>query len=117
MNLFDLNTQEINSVDESLPLWSIKVGDYQYILYTTNKALVFKGENKEPVYEITSLGCTCPGDRYSSNACKHRKVISFIGDGSAVPPIEGTAVKAKHPINTVSNKSDLLDGGFEALFE
>jgi len=91
LNLSDLNLE----VDSGHPMWSVMAGDYRYVLYTTGKALVFKGDNREPSYEVTQVGCTCPGDRYSSNPCKHRKALTYIGDGSAVPSEEDTAVRAK----------------------
>jgi len=95
MSLFNLTELNIEVDQNSQPMWSIVVGDYRYVLFSTNKALVFKGENQEPSYEITPVGCTCPGDRYSSNSCKHRKTISFLGDGSTAPPVEGIAARAK----------------------
>ena len=108
LNLSELNIEVDN---DSFPMWSIIVGDYRYVLYSTSKALVFKGDNEEPSYEVTSVGCTCPGDRYSSNACKHRKAISFLGDGSAVPSVGDTAVRAKQgSVESVDYDMDDLFG-------
>lgn len=92
-----INLSEINlEVDSaSTPMWSITLDGYRYVLYSTYKVLIFKNDAKEPSYEITPVGCSCPGDRYSNSTCKHRKIVSFLGDGSAAPPIEGTTVKAK----------------------
>lgn len=105
-----LNLSELNlEVDAGSPMWSVSVGDYRYVLYTTGKALVFKGDNSEPSYEVTPVGCTCPGDRYSSNPCKHRKALTFLGDGSAAPPEEGTAVRAKEASESIDyDVEDLL---------
>lgn len=104
VNITDLNT----SIDvASKPVWSVAIDGYRYILYSTNKALIFKGENKEPSYEVTSFGCSCPGDRYSDKPCKHRKQLQYLGDGSAVPPIEGTAVKVKQANKSILNTDDL----------
>ena len=114
MSLVNLSELSLNIDDDSKPVWSIIVGDYRYILYSTNKALVFKGDNKEPSYEITPVGCSCPGDRYSSNSCKHRKVISYLGDGSAVPPVEGTTVGAKQVKDDIKVNYSLP---FDDLFE
>ena len=114
MSLVNLSELNLNIDDNSTPVWSVIVGDYRYILYSTNKALIFKGLSKEPSYEITPVGCSCPGDRYSSNPCKHRKVISFLGDGSAVPPIEGTTVKTNQ-VKDDSNFNYSLP--FNDLFE
>lgn len=86
MGLLDLSKINLNIETDSKPLWSVVLGDYRYVLYTTHKALVFKGEAEEPSYEITPIGCSCPGDRYSQNACKHRKAVSFLGDGSFQAP-------------------------------
>jgi hypothetical protein len=106
LNLINISELNIEVDAGSKPMWSIVVGDYRYVLFSTNKALIFKGDNQEPSYEVTPVGCTCPGDRYSSNACKHRKAISFIGDGSAEPPVEDTSVRANQP-----------DISFDGLFE
>lgn len=95
MSLVDLSSLNLDVEGTAVPQWSVKVGDYRYVLFTTGKALVFKGGSEEPSYEITPLGCSCPGDRYNSNPCKHRKAITYLGDGSAVPPEEGTTVEAK----------------------
>jgi len=83
-----VNFSELNlSIDQdSKPLWSIMIDKYRYVLYSTNKALVFKDEDKEPSYEVTPIGCSCPADRYRSDACKHRKTISFLGDGGSGTP-------------------------------
>ena len=105
-----LNLSELNlEVDAGHPTWSVMVGDYRYVLYTTGKALVFKGQNIEPSYEVTPVGCTCPGDRYSSNPCKHRKALTYLGDGSAVPPEEGTTVRVREDSSDISyDLEDLL---------
>jgi len=109
MSLVHLSELNIEVEQDTRPMWSIIVGDYRYVLYSTNKALVFKGENKEPSYEVTAISCTCPGDRYSSNACKHRKTITYLGDGSVVPPVEDTTAKTKQPEDE--------DISFDGLFE
>lgn len=113
MSLINLSELNLNIDQDAKPVWSVTLGDYRYILYSTNKALVFKGENKEPSYEITPVGCSCPGDRYSSNACKHRKAISYLGDGSAAPPVEGTPVRTKQVMDDINNYSLPFDDLFE----
>lgn len=95
MSFLDLSTLNLEAVSDSVPQWSVKTGEYRYVLYSTGKALVFKGDSQEPSYEVTPLGCTCPGDRYNSNPCKHRKALTFIGDGSSTPPEEGTVEKTR----------------------
>ena len=110
MSLIHLSELNIEVEKDAQPLWSIIVGDYRYVLYSTNRALVFKGDNREPSYEVTAISCTCPGDRYSSNACKHRKTITFLGDGSAVPSVGDTTMKAKQVEESV-------DISFDGLFE
>jgi len=95
MGFVNLSELDIEVEAGSKPLWSVIIGDYRYVLYSAGKALVYKGDSREPSYEVSPVGCTCPGDRYSSNPCKHRKAISYIGDGSAAPPIEDTAVRVK----------------------
>lgn len=116
MSLVNLSELNLNIDQDSRPVWSIIVGDYRYVLYSTNKALVFKGENNEPSYEITPVGCSCPSDRYKNDACKHRKIISFIGDGSAVPPEEGTTVRAKEGNTPVDFQDTESIGSIDDLF-
>lgn len=104
MALFNLSDIDISDGGDGQPVQTVIAGEYRYVMYKTGKALVFKGENKEPSYEVTPMGCTCPGDRYSSNPCKHRKAISYLGDGSAVPPVEGTTVKTKDFVNNTQEE-------------
>lgn len=120
MGFVSLTELSLDIDSNSKPLWSIVVDEYRYVLYSTNKALVFKGDNKEPSYEITPIGCSCPGDRYNNNACKHRKIVSFLGDGSAAPPVEGTAVKSKQEkVTDTKSKiiNDISESDLNILFE
>lgn len=117
MGLVNLSELDLAIDQGSKPIWSIIVGDYRYILYSTNKALVYKGNSTEPSYEITPVGCTCPSDRYSSEACKHQKVLSFLGDGSAVPPVEGTAVRTKDFINSSEKQTSEVTYNINDLLE
>ena len=80
MAVVSLSDISLETKEESRPQWSVVVGTYRYVLYNDGRALVYKGESTEPNYEITRLGCSCPADRYRSDACKHRKAISFLGD-------------------------------------
>jgi hypothetical protein len=107
MGLFDLSDLDIDGSGTE-PTKSVKDGAYTYEFYPAGKVLVYKGEQEVPSYEVTPMGCTCPGDRYSSNPCKHRKMVSSLGDGSAVPPVEDTAVRAKETSDDLFSLDDLL---------
>lgn len=84
MPIVDLATTEDHS--GLVPLWRITIEDYHYVLYSGQKALVFKGESSIPAYEITSTGCNCQAAMYGNANCKHRQAISWVGDGGFTPP-------------------------------
>ena len=108
MALIDISNIDLDSDGDSRPLWTVVADGYKYVLFTNHKALVYKGDNEEPSYEVTPVGCSCPGDRYSSNLCKHRKALLYIGDGSAVPQEEDTSVSVKEFVELDYDSEDLF---------
>ena len=100
---------DLSSIDISTPLWQLNFDGYRYVLFSENKVLVYKGDKQEPSYEITSIGCSCPSDRYRSDMCKHRKVISWIGDGSSgIPVMQEPEVAGILAESQVINLNDLM---------
>jgi hypothetical protein len=100
----------------AVPLWSFEKDGYRIVLFSKNKFLIYKNEEEEPSYEVTALGCSCPADKYRSEMCKHRKLASFVGDGSSSKShkvkLEDTVIQQDSMINIL----DLSLGGSD-LFE
>ena len=65
-----------------------------------------------PRYEITPIGCSCPADRYRSDACKHRGVVSFLGDGSSGSPDMDPELNT----NQKDNSDRVLEHSLDDLF-
>ena len=107
-NLIDISSANVGeSVDSSRPLWEVPIGNYRYVLFGVNKVLVYKGDAEAPTYEITNFSCSCPGDRYNANPCKHRKAISYLGDGSPSTPPTADLGVTERPTRSRPSPQDL----------
>jgi len=108
MGFLDLSKDSLDIRHDSQPMKIVEDGAYRYVLYSTEKALVFKGGNEEPSYEITPVGCSCPADRYRNDVCKHRKFILALGDSSSGTPLnEEPEFNATEP--EISHYEDIED--------
>jgi hypothetical protein len=84
--LTDLSELELE--EDTKPLWKIKYESYTYHLFDTKKALIFKGDDEKPAYEINEYGCNCPSRTYRAMPCKHEKVLEWLGEGTESEPEE-----------------------------
>jgi len=91
----------LDVMDDATPVWEVYLDGYKYVLFSKDKVLVYKDGAQEPTYEVSSLGCTCPADKYRSEACKHRKLALFVGDSSS-----GTSQIAKPEDTAIHQSSD-----------
>lgn len=107
MGLIDLSELGIDSE----PTATVVDGNYSYVVYPGGRALVFKGESKEPSYEITPSGCSCPAARYRTDVCKHQKFVLGLGDSSS-----GNPQDVEPEFNATSPETDLTDSEVEDLF-
>jgi hypothetical protein len=91
-----VSLDSIDDLSGLSPMWEVSIGEYRYVLYSGNRAQVFKGDSSVPAYEVTESGCSCPAAQYGNTACKHRAAISWVGDG----------VRAGNATNQVSNREE-----------
>ncbi len=111
MGIIDLSTDSLEIGSDSVPTGTHVEGNYKYVTYTGGRALVYKGDSKEPSYEITPAGCSCPAAKYRSDICKHRKYVLGLGDSSSGNPQD---VEPKS--NATGPEIDLMDSEIEDMF-
>lgn len=111
MGIIDLSDYELEIEPNSQPTGTVVEGNYKYVLYSGGRALVYKGDNKEPSYEISPSGCSCPAARYRTDVCKHQKFVLGLGDGSS-----GNPQDVEPEFNATSPETDLTDSEVEDLF-